>query len=41
MALARRLFTGTVDERVIDLLSAMVRGRWSTAVDLASAEPPA
>jgi ATP synthase F1, delta subunit len=37
VALARRLFTGTVDERVVDLLSAMVRGRWSKAVDLVSA----
>ena len=35
--LARRLFEGTVDGRVVDLLSAMVRGRWSKAVDLVSA----
>ena len=35
--LARRLFEGTVDGRVVDLLSAMVRGRWSKPVDLISA----
>ena len=37
--LARRLFEGTVDGRVVDLLSAMVRGRWSKPVDLISALP--
>lgn len=36
-ALARRLFEGTADGRVVDLLSAMVRGRWSKPVDLVSA----
>ena len=35
--LARRLFTGKVDDRVVDLLQAMVRGRWSRPVDLISA----
>lgn len=35
--LARRLFTGKVDDRVVDLLQAMVRGRWSRPVDLVSA----
>ena len=37
VTLARRLFEGTVDGRVVDLLSAMVRGRWSKPVDLISA----
>lgn len=36
-ALASRLFTGRVDERVVELLQALVRGRWSTPVDLVSA----
>ena len=37
VVLARRLFEGTVDGRVVDLLTAMVRGRWSKPVDLISA----
>lgn len=37
VALARRLFEGAVDGRVVDLLSAMVRGRWSKPIDLISA----
>ncbi|WP_237564134.1 hypothetical protein [Actinomyces sp. 432] len=36
-ALAARLFTGRADERVVELLQGMVRGRWSRAVDLISA----
>ena len=37
VALARRVFEGTVDGRVVDLLSAMVRGRWSKPVDISTA----
>ena len=37
VALARRLFEGAVDGRVVELLSAMVRGRWSKPIDLISA----
>ncbi|MGK2348921.1 ATP synthase F1 subunit delta [Actinomyces sp. W5033] len=36
-ALASRLFLGRVDERVVALLQALVRGRWSRPVDLISA----
>lgn len=36
-ALAARLFSGRVDERVVELLQALVRGRWSKPVDLVSA----
>nr|WP_250649146.1 MULTISPECIES: ATP synthase F1 subunit delta [unclassified Actinomyces] len=36
-ALAARLLTGRVDERVVALLQALVRGRWSKPVDLVSA----
>ena len=35
--LAARLFTGRADERVIALVQALVRGRWSRPVDLISA----
>ena len=35
--LAARLFAGRVDERVVALLQALVRGRWSRPVDLISA----
>lgn len=35
--LAARIFGGKVDARVVELLSAMVRGRWSAPVDLISA----
>jgi len=36
-ALASRLFSGRFDERVVELLRGMVRGRWSKPVDLVSA----
>ena len=36
-ALAARLFTGRVDERVVDLLRVLVRERWSRPVDLITA----
>ncbi|WP_194784739.1 F0F1 ATP synthase subunit delta [Actinomyces haliotis] len=35
--LASRLFAGKVDDRVVALLQALVRGRWSRPVDLISA----
>lgn len=35
--LAHRLFHGRVDDRVVELLQALVRGRWSAPVDLISA----
>lgn len=36
-ALASRLFSGRADDRVVELLQALVRGRWSKPVDLVSA----
>ena len=35
--LATRLLSGKVDERVVELVCAMVRGRWSKPVDIISA----